>query len=973
MKQVLRIVAALALVLLTVGIVSAHAKLIRATPSPNSVLGTAPTQLQLWFDEPLDLAFSDVQVFDTRQTRVDQGTLQPVLSDPNSVIVPLKPIGDGTYTVVWKVLSAADGHITRGVYAFGVGNTAGQVAAPVDVNAAGTPNELTPLSSTVRWLGLLAMLALVGAFIFRVFLLERSLDAVQANEKIRALAMCRWRQFVFAFFAVFLLANFADLLVQANLLTEQVSVNAVISVLLNSRYGTLWLMRMGLISVCAILVALEGRGKRIPYADSALIVLGNVALITRSLNSHAASSGNLTLPVFTDWLHMLGVAVWVGGLFSMAWLMAFLWRALEPKARSAWLAWLVPHFSYIALPMTLVILVTGLYGSIQQIPALDILNTRVLPTLQQLSGDPYINALLLKVLLFFVMIVFGAVNLLWISPRFRNYVSEPDKSAHVFTRFRVTVSAEVLLGASAIFLAGMLTLTAPPRSAPEQFAPAAQAQQADRPISLVGYPASNIRVQLTAGPQPNAPTEFDAIVTDAAGSALPDLQRVIFNFMYLNEDTGAQNVNAEARADNHYAAQGQLMPLEGMWKIKVTVRQKGVDDVSVEFPYFIEPRFPDESTAPVMTAQLALQKAQAAMNALTTLRMSQQLNDGAGNVALSDYTYQAPDRTQFAIQGQGESIAVGGQQYYQDKNGNWFARTRVEPFVFPNFTFADTALRTREGRADKLNNQPAQIYLFDTLNTSGTEKIHYAYWIDADSRVAQLAMVTASHYMMERYSGFDDPATKIEPPANVLVSPTLAPAAATNNSALAPAVQGSGRPRGFVTGDLEGDGALVMVVVGVVILVAGTGGKRKGNARWIPVGIGAAAVLMGVGLFIDAVNGQNAAIQNVPVNSTRASAGQQIYAQSCQTCHGEKGYGDGPGAAALPVQPFDLTTHVLLHDEQYLHAVILNGRGYMPAFGDRLSQDQILDVIAYTRLLARNAQQASPNTTPARAGFTPQP
>lgn len=973
MKQVLRIVAALALVLLTVGIVSAHAKLIRATPSPNSVLGTAPTQLQLWFDEPLDLAFSDVQVFDTRQTRVDQGTLQPVLSDPNSVIVPLKPIGDGTYTVVWKVLSAADGHITRGVYTFGVGNTAGQVAAPVDVNAAGTPNELTPLSSTVRWLGLLAMLALVGAFIFRVFLLERSLDAVQANEKIRALAMRRWRQFVFAFFAVFLLANFADLLVQANLLTEQVSVNAVISVLLNSRYGTLWLMRMGLISVCAILVALEGRGKRIPYADSALIVLGNVALITRSLNSHAASSGNLTLPVFTDWLHMLGVAVWVGGLFSMAWLMAFLWRALEPKARSAWLAWLVPHFSYIALPMTLVILVTGLYGSIQQIPALDILNTRVLPTLQQLSGDPYINALLLKVLLFFVMIVFGAVNLLWISPRFRNYVSEPDKSAHVFTRFRVTVSAEVLLGASAIFLAGMLTLTAPPRSAPEQFAPAAQAQQADRPISLVGYPASNIRVQLTAGPQPNAPTEFDAIVTNAAGSALPDLQRVIFNFMYLNEDTGAQNVNAEARADNHYAAQGQLMPLEGMWKIKVTVRQKGVDDVSVEFPYFIEPRFPDESTAPVMTAQLALQKAQAAMNALTTLRMSQQLNDGAGNVALSDYTYQAPDRTQFAIQGQGESIAVGGQQYYQDKNGNWFARTRVEPFVFPNFTFADTALRTREGRADKLNNQPAQIYLFDTLNTSGTEKIHYAYWIDADSRVAQLAMVTASHYMMERYSGFDDPATKIEPPANVLVSPTLAPAAATNNSALAPAVQGSGRPRGFVTGDLEGDGALVMVVVGVVILVAGTGGKRKGNARWIPVGIGAAAVLMGVGLFIDAVNGQNAAIQNVPVNSTRASAGQQIYAQSCQTCHGEKGYGDGPGAAALPVQPFDLTTHVLLHDEQYLHAVILNGRGYMPAFGDRLSQDQILDVIAYTRLLARNAQQASPNTTPARAGFTPQP
>jgi len=227
--------------------------------------------------------------------------------------------------------------------------------------------------------------------------------------------------------------------------------------------------------------------------------------------------------------------------------------------------------------------------------------------------------------------------------------------------------------------------------------------------------------------------------------------------------------------------------------------------------------------------------------------------------------------------------------------------------------------------------------------------------------------------MMEQYSDFDDPTIKIVAPANVQVLPTVAPVAATNNSPLSSAVQGSGRPRGFITGDLEGDGALVMVVVGVIILLVGTGGKRPAKTRWLLLGLGAAAILLGVGLFIDAVNGMQAATQNAPVNVSRAAAGQQIYAQYCQTCHGEKGYGDGPSAASLPVQPFDLTTHVLLHDEQYLHAVILDGRGYMPAFGDRLSQDQILDLIAYTRLLARNAQQAGPNATPARPGFTPQP
>ncbi len=968
------IAAAFVLTLLTLGVVFAHAKLINATPAPNSVAGSAPTQVQLWFDEPLDLAFSSVQVFDAKQTRVDQGTLQPVSGDAMSVIAPLKTLDDGAYTVMWKVLSAADGHISRGVFAFGVGDVAGALAAPLDANAASATNELTPVSGALRWLALISMLTLVGAFIFRVLLLERSLTAIQADEKIRVLARRHWRQFVFIAFALCLLGNFGDLLVQVKLVAEQLELNTIGDVLLNSRYGTLWLWRVGLLVVCAALVGVEARGKTIPYADAALIVLGNAALFTRSLNSHAASSGNLSLSVFADWLHLFGAAVWIGGLFCLAWLLARLWRPLESKTRSAWLAWSVPQFSRIAIPMTALIFVTGAYGSALQIPALDFWNTRALPTWEQLSGDAYITMLARKIVLFAALLAFGALNLFWLSPRFRKYVNEPEKSGRLFSRFQMTMAAEVLLGTGVIFLAGMLTLTVPPRSAPAQTTPAlAQTTAPERPVALVGYPTAQARVVLEIGPEPNAPTVFDALVTDAAGNALPDVQRVIFNFMYLNQDTGAQNVNAEPRAENHFVAEGQLLPLEGMWKIKVTVRQKGADDASVEFPYYIAPRFPETADAPVMTAQLQLVKAQETMNALTSARMKQQLNDGGGNVALSSYQYQAPDRTRFEIQGQGESIAVGGQQFYQDKDGNWFARARIEPFVFPNYKFADTALRTRQGRADKIGAEPMQIILFDTSTTSGDARIQYAYWLDSNARVAQVGMVASNHYMLEQYSDFDNPAIKIEAPANVQVMPTAAPVAPTGNSPLTAAVQGSGRPRGFITGDLEGDGALVMVVVGVVILLVGTGGKRPARARWVILGTGAAAILLGVGLFIDAVNGMNAAAQNVPVNVARASSGQQIYAEYCQTCHGEKGYGDGPGAAALPTQPFDLTTHVLLHDEQYLHALILNGRGYMPAFGDRLSQDQILDVIAYSRLLARNAQQAGANATPARPGFTPQP
>lgn len=977
MKFAIRTLALLMLALVTVSVVSAHAKLVRANPAPNSVLGTAPTQLQLWFDEPLELNFSQVQVLDASKQRVDTGELVPVAGDAYSVIVPLKPLGDGTYNVIWKVLSSADGHITRGVYAFGVGNTAGSVTAPIDTGAASTPNELTPISAVVRWLSLLSLLALVGGFIFRFFLLDRSFEYLEASnenrplKKVRQTTFSRWLQLTTVLFALFFIVNVAELALQVNLVTEQISFTSIFTILFNSRFGMLWLLRVGMVAICAGLVILEARRVRVPFYDYALIVLGNVALITRSLNSHSASYGNTSLPVFADWLHLLGVALWVGGLIYFAWLMLFVWRALEPRLRGAWIAWLVPQFSILAIGATIVIAVTGLYNSTQQIPALDVLTTRALPTLAQLSSSPYDNTLLAKIAFFVVMLGFGALNLLFLSPRFRNYINAPEKSAHLFSRFRFTVVAEVVLGVTVIFLAGLLTLTPPPRSEPAQTAPTIAQPEIERPIVLVGYPSADVQVQLEIGPKPNAPTVFDARVTTQDGKPLTDLQRVIFQFMYLNEDTGLQNVNAEPRADNHFVAEGNYLPLEGMWKIQVAVRRQGMDDQIVSFPYYIAPSEASQPNA-VMTAQLELQRAQDAMNQLTTLRSEQQLNDGANAVAVSLYEYQAPDKTKFEIVGQGTSIAIGADQYYQDKNGQWTQRARVENFVFPNFDFATTAQATQMGRADQVGSRAAQIILFNTPNTSGTELIHYAYWLDNETRqVLQFAMATTSHYMMQYYSDFNDPTISIVAPPTVLPAPTPAPVAEGGVNPLQTAVQGSPRPKGFITGDLEGDGALIMVVVGVVIVLVGTGGKRPRTARLVTLAIGGASILLGIGLFIDAVNGTTSAAQNVPINTTRATTGQQIFEQHCAVCHGEKGLGDGPGGASLPVKPFDLTTHVLLHDEQYLYVTVLDGRGYMPAFGPRLTQDQILDVIAYTRLLARNAQQGESGG--GAPGFTPQP
>jgi mono/diheme cytochrome c family protein len=48
--------------------------------------------------------------------------------------------------------------------------------------------------------------------------------------------------------------------------------------------------------------------------------------------------------------------------------------------------------------------------------------------------------------------------------------------------------------------------------------------------------------------------------------------------------------------------------------------------------------------------------------------------------------------------------------------------------------------------------------------------------------------------------------------------------------------------------------------------------------------------------------------RNVPIRYISPFAGEDMYASYCSACHGDKGKGDGPAAAATTLPPGDLTT-----------------------------------------------------------------
>jgi hypothetical protein len=79
--------------------------------------------------------------------------------DGLDVAISLEPLPQGVYTIAWKVLSAIDGHITKGVYSFGVGAS----PSPGDLIETNAEALLRVLS---RWAHYLALMVWGGALVF---------------------------------------------------------------------------------------------------------------------------------------------------------------------------------------------------------------------------------------------------------------------------------------------------------------------------------------------------------------------------------------------------------------------------------------------------------------------------------------------------------------------------------------------------------------------------------------------------------------------------------------------------------------------------------------------------------------------------------------------------------------------------------------------------------------------------------------
>ncbi len=568
----------IAVLLLVVGVVApvyAHANLIRSDPPPNSVLPANPRQVILYFTEQVEPKLSGAEVYDSAGKKVDTG-YSVNSTDATILIVSLPPLQSGVYTVSWHAISAVDGHHTSGSFSFGVGN----VTVPVQNTNSVEYTFPSPLEVVERWLNLLGDVMFLGGSVFALIVWNPTLLRAGTNlpDRCERKISSHFSRLLRLSGIIAMGATILLLIVEAMAAAASPSLaditTATYTILTSTRLGEYWIFRLTtvLAAIAASILLLKPKepSKR---GWGLILIVGLVLSLSTSLTSHNAAATDYfpVINLLSDWIHLVAVGAWVGGLVYLLIAITSLSAIRDQKAKPV--AELIRRFSSVAIICVGAIGITGIYNLVLEVGSLT-----------ALFATPYGRILLVKLAIFAPMIVFGALNQFVFYDRImESHVKtkriSQRRSTHWLGRFRLSIRTEMTLGIVLLLVVGLLTASAPvgqtPASAPTYQPP---------PFILRGYSVQGVNVTLKVSPFQVGDNHFEIDFINPQGASLANIESVSVKFKYLDKNVGVSIANATAAsAQGIFSLDGTYLSFSGNWQTEVWAQRSGGFDVIVPF------------------------------------------------------------------------------------------------------------------------------------------------------------------------------------------------------------------------------------------------------------------------------------------------------------------------------------------------------------------------------------------------------
>ncbi|MFM9612706.1 copper resistance CopC/CopD family protein [Streptomyces niveiscabiei] len=357
------------------GTASAHAALAGTDPADGSVVQTVPGEVTLRFTESVGLLDDSIRVLNPENKRVKTGRAShvPGRSDAVRVTMP-DDAGTGTFTVAWRVVSA-DSHPVSGAFTFSIGKPS-PTLAPLSAGPEENPTT-NSLYILTRYAAYVAAALLIGTAVFIAVCRPPDTRALR-----RPLRVGGWTLAGATVFLFFLRGPYETGAAVTELLDP-----SSLSRTATSRPGLALLARLLLLAVLALLMWQKWWSRKATLAAGAVTILG--LALTWAAAEHASAGIQVPLAMTSTVLHLLSMAVWLGGLTS---LFSVLNRSSVPVPARVIIA-----FSRTAATCVVVLVATGVYQS-----------WRGLGSLTALTESSYGRILLAKLAAVVVLLAVGA-------------------------------------------------------------------------------------------------------------------------------------------------------------------------------------------------------------------------------------------------------------------------------------------------------------------------------------------------------------------------------------------------------------------------------------------------------------------------------------------------------------------------------------------------------------------------------------
>lgn len=547
-----------------------HANLVKSSPAANSVLPTAPDEIRLWFSEPLEPDFSRLTLRQRDGGTVDIPPARLAEDDAHQLFVPLaEPLPDDVYTVVWRVVSTADGHTTSGSFSFTVGPATGLAPAASTV----PPEELPLANAGLRAFNLLALGLLVGGLGF-YGLVWRPAARQTALPEATTLHRLIWAGWWLSGLAGGLLLLLQVSLAADTSLLAALNTPQLDNVIFDTRFGLLWQGRMVLWGlVGAALLWLDGQPRLLWGAW--LGSLGILAL--HSLNSHANSAPDRWAALALHGVHLAAGLLWLGGLVVFLVMAVSLLRRRPPSPDqpvTGPLTLLTGHFSNTARLWVGVLGISGLYAAWLQVGSW-----------AALTGTRYGQGLLVKLVLMLPLLGVAAVNLL----KTHRALRQGDR--RWARRLAGLIGVELALVTGIILAVGVMTATSPARARQAQVEAYQVAQPDPQPVTL-SQAADDLAAELVISPGWAGQNTFTLHLHDEDGQPVSNATLIRLRFTNAEAQVEESELNPEPDGPGVYRATGVNLSLPGTWHIRANIQRPERFDTLLDF----EPEVPTAPT-----------------------------------------------------------------------------------------------------------------------------------------------------------------------------------------------------------------------------------------------------------------------------------------------------------------------------------------------------------------------------------------